>query len=64
MNEPNIIINGQKLTSGQAMTVRVALGAFAMSLKDGLGDDEHGRRMTTAYQAQLADIFRIMGVVG
>ncbi len=32
--EPEIIINGTKLTEGQAMTVRVALEAFASSLKN------------------------------
>jgi hypothetical protein len=64
MNEPNIIINGQQQSVGQAMTVRVALGSFAMSLEEGLGDDEHGQRMTAAYRERLRELFTLMGVSG
>ena len=47
MDEPIIVINGHRLHTGHAMTVRVALQTFAFSLKgEGMGDDEHGRRMT------------------
>lgn len=64
MSEPAIIINGVRLTTGQAMTVRVALGSFAMSLNDGLGDDEHGRQMTAAYRERLRELFQLMNVTG
>lgn len=64
MKEPEIIINGKVLTIGQAMTVRVALGSFAISLNEGLGEDEHGRRMTAAYRERLRELFAIMGVSG
>jgi hypothetical protein len=64
MKEPDITIGGVPLTVGQAMTVRVALGSFAMSLDEGLGDDEHGRRMTEAYRERLRELFQLMGVSG
>ena len=57
MDEPIITINGHRLHTGQAMTVRVALQTFAIDLqRDGLGDDEHGRRMTQHYLASIAAI--------
>ncbi len=59
MGEPVITINGTQLSEGQAMTVRVALGAFAFDLKDGLGDDDHGKTMTTGYRARLSEIFKL-----
>ena len=34
MSEPHIIINGQPLTIAQAMTVRVAIGEFLLTLQD------------------------------
>lgn len=61
MNEPKIIVNGIALTEAQAMTVRVALGSFAIDLdKNGLGDDEVGRNICKGYQCAINDIFRIM----
>ncbi len=59
-SEPDITINGQKLTEAQAMTVRVALSDFYTGLEAGLGDDEHGKRMTAAYRARLEELFRII----
>jgi hypothetical protein len=57
MAEPNITINGQQLSEAEAMTVRVAVASFAMSLTDeGLGDDDHGKKMTAAYLARLQEI--------
>jgi len=57
MDEPIIVINGHRLHTGQAMTVRVALQTFAIDLqRDGLGDDEHGRRMTQHYLAAIEAI--------
>ena len=57
--EPDITINGRKLTTGQAMTVRVAIETFAMAITDDIakgdmqGDDsvlEH------AYLARIREI--------
>ncbi len=54
MNEPQMAINGLALTRAEAMTVRVAIEEFALSLTcDGLGDDEHGKAMTAAYIAAI-----------
>lgn len=62
MKEPPIHIHGELLSQGQAMTVRVALEAFASSLSTGgLGDDENGKRMTEAYLGSIASIRRLMG---
>ena len=39
--EPNIIINGHELSESQAMTLRVSLETFVLSLrKEGLGEDD------------------------
>lgn len=63
-NEPTITVNGVLLSQGQAMTVRVALNNLVMDLtNDGLGDDEHGKFMTKAYQERAHEIFRIMGLM-
>ena len=60
--EPDITINGVRLTTAEAMTVRVALSAFAMDLKceGSLGDDDHGHAMRDGYLAALRDIFALM----
>jgi hypothetical protein len=56
-DEPIITINGHLCTPGEAMTLRVALQSFLMDLAEkGLGDDEHGRKMTANYQARGRDI--------
>ena len=60
MNEPAITVNGTRLSDGQAMTVRVALGGFAFDLQDGLGGDEHGKAMAASYQARLSEIFKMI----
>jgi len=61
MDEPIITINGHRLHTGQAMTVRVALESFAIDLqRDGLGDDEHGRRLTQHYLAAIEAINAMM----
>jgi hypothetical protein len=59
-DEPTIVINGTRLTTSQAMLVRVALGSFALSLRSGLGDDLHGKRMTSAFLSLLGDLTRLM----
>lgn len=60
--EPEITVNGRRLTPAQAMTVRVALGNFAIDLTrpDALGADEHGRAMTRGYLNALREIMPLM----
>lgn len=62
MTEAEITINGTPLTTGQAMALRVAAGAFLheMGQPDALGDDEHGRRMVTAYRARIGEALALM----
>ena len=64
--EPDITVNGVRLTTAEAMTVRVALGAFAMDLqsKDSLGDDDHGHAMRDGYLIALRDIIALMEAGG
>ena len=60
-HEPIKTLNGVALTVGQAMTLRVALSGFDMSLAaEGLGDDEHGIAMTKAYRARVQDLWKII----
>ena len=60
-DEPTITVNGSLLTVGQAMTVRVALGAFAIDLRtDGLGDDQHGTDITRAYLVRIKEVMQKM----
>lgn len=60
-NEPTVTINGSKLEDRDAMTVRVALEAFASDLiNEGLGGDAHGKRMVELY---LASINRIRSFI-
>lgn len=58
---PTITVNGVELTPGQAMTVHVALQAYAsdMSKKAALGDDEHGEFMRKAYLERIKEINKI-----
>lgn len=62
MSEPAITINGVPLTEAQAMTVRVAIGSFAIDMQhdDALGDDKHGRNMTAAYRGRLTEVSKLM----
>lgn len=56
IKEAVVIINGKQLTTGQAMTLRVAVGSFIFSLQgDGLGD-EHVKNMTAAYLLRAREI--------
>lgn len=63
MSEPDITINGRRLTQAQAMTVRVALSGLVLDLKSGdsLGDDEYGREMARLYLERLSEIFELIG---
>lgn len=59
VTEPTITVNGVTLTTGQAMTMRVALDTWAMELRDDpgcLGVDEHARHMRNGYLAAIRDI--------
>ena len=38
VKEPHILINGYRLTDGQAMTIRVAIEYFALGLQE-IGDE-------------------------
>ncbi len=61
-HEAAMTINGVPLTEGQALTVRVALESLAaelVSTEAALGDDEHGRRMTAAYLARIAELRKL-----
>ncbi len=54
MKEPIITMNGLMLTESEAMTVRVAVESFSMSLHhEGLGDDEVGESLTKAYMMNI-----------
>lgn len=60
--EPNITINGRTLTEAQAMTLRVALGAFVMDMQlSGLGNDSNGKELAKAYLSNAKEIASIMG---
>jgi len=54
--EPEIIINGNKLSEGQAMTIRVAIESFAFRLEDGLGNDETGKQIAKNYKDRINEI--------
>lgn len=55
-DEPEIVINGTRLSHAQAMTVRVAITSF----NPDCGDDQHGIAMTKAYAERANEVFRIM----
>lgn len=55
--EAEITIGGVKLTPSQAMTIRMACINFGMSLiEEGLGEDMHGKKMTSLYLKELNEI--------
>jgi hypothetical protein len=60
IGEPTITINGKLLTVGQAMTVRVAIQSFAVSLNsEGLeenDEDEIGKSITKGYLGRISEI--------
>lgn len=50
-------LNGQPLTQGQAMTLRVAIESFASDLeRNGLGDDFTGQAITAGYLRALKEL--------
>lgn len=66
-SEAEIVINGEKLTAAQAMTVRVAITdmLLKMSEPDALGKDHRGRVIAAAYRERAGEvqelIFRRVG---
>ena len=55
--EPTFSINGHDLTTAQAMTLRVALETFALSLQeDACSEDEHGKALAAAHMARVREI--------
>jgi hypothetical protein len=60
--EADITINGQRLTTAQALTVRCALDAFAALLRQyGLGEEPQHQRLTQAYLARLQELAGLIG---
>lgn len=61
--EAEITINGKPLDTGQSMTVRVALTAYLLDMREkgALGDDEHGERMRLAYHSRLREVMALIG---
>jgi len=60
-NEPIIIIDGVRLSPGEAMTVRVAVISFAEEMAPGcLGDDDHGKKMQEGYLGCAHSVLDIM----
>lgn len=61
MKEVPMTINGTPLTNAQAMTMRVALESFAMSLtEDGLGTDAVGVSICNGYLARIGEMRSLM----
>lgn len=61
MSEPTITVNGYQLSLGQAMTVRVALETFALTLShEGLGSDQTGKGICAGYLARINEIRSMM----
>jgi hypothetical protein len=61
--EPEIIINGINIGPGCAMTIRVSIEALSSDLiENGLGNDEHGKKMKKLYLDRINDIRKIMGL--
>jgi hypothetical protein len=60
--EPKITINGQRLTEAQAMTIRIAIEAFAddLAVPGRLGTDDHAEKMVAGYRARIDEIRGIM----
>jgi hypothetical protein len=63
--EPNIVINGVTLSTAEAMTVRVALGCFAITLdEEEFGNDQQSGSISQGYKQCISNIHRIMHVRG
>ncbi|CAD2254740.1 hypothetical protein X12_001177 [Xanthomonas arboricola] len=61
MAEAKIVIEGTELINAQAMTVRLALDAFRdRQQNEGLGDDERGRGMSSAYATHADEVLDLI----
>lgn len=62
MTEADIIINGKKLTEGQAMAVRVAVTNLLTEMSDprALGDDEVGMGIAAGYHARCTEVIHMV----
>jgi hypothetical protein len=62
MTEPTIILNGTRLTDGQAMTLRCALQTklSEMSDPDALGSDETGQSIAKGYRDCAAELLKMI----
>lgn len=59
--EADITINGETLTFGQAMTVRVALESFASHLiENRLGEDDIGKNICRGYLDRISEIRKFL----
>ncbi|UEM11916.1 hypothetical protein J4G43_046995 [Bradyrhizobium barranii subsp. barranii] len=58
--EPTITIDGHKLTEGQSMSVRVAITAFLMELKNDKQFADSLGVIGIAYQARLTEVMHII----
>jgi hypothetical protein len=59
--ECHMEIEGNVLTPGQSMTIRVAIESFAESLAEqGLGNDDHGKMMVKGYMDNIISIRKFM----
>lgn len=57
MQEANVVINGVRLSIGQAMTLRVAVTGFLVRMQDeGLGDSDSGKAMAAAYILRASEV--------
>lgn len=62
MIEASITVNGVPLTTGQSMTVRVALSLFLMDMnnEDAIGTDLTGDSIRRGYLKCGAEVLRLM----
>lgn len=59
-DEPEIIINGVKLSIPEAMTIRVAVGNLMIDMQSGLGNDEVGKSICEGYKRCLNSISKLL----
>lgn len=55
--EAEVTIDGVRLTDAQVMALRVAISSRLMDLREnGLGNDDHGRKMTALYIERSSEV--------
>lgn len=61
MAEAKIVIEGIELTGAQSMAVRLAVDAFRDRMQsEGLGEDERGRAMSSAYAKRADEVLDLI----